>query len=81
MCVRGLGGLVFLPQDNPHPRIQGDELDSGFLFYTQQADVHRMMLKASYPSVKEVNILLSQEQSPMNAYKHLKRLKLTQSND
>lgn len=42
---------LFLPQDNPRPRFQGDERDSGSLFYTQRAVVYHMTPGASYPSV------------------------------
>lgn len=58
---------MFLPQDNPHPRFQGDEWDSGFLFYTQQAVAHHMTLKASCLPVNEFNVLLSHCQDLMNA--------------
>lgn len=57
-AVEYLFARTFPPQDNLHPRFQGDERESGFLFYTQQGVAHHMTLKARSLPVEEVVILL-----------------------
>lgn len=56
--------IMFVPEDNLHPMFPADELDSGSVFYTQQAAAHHMTPKASYLPVKDTR------QHLMNARKH-----------